>query len=171
MKEIFSILSNRNELAPLFPLMLNLLSLVPWMREHKLRTENNIAIGQTILLTVQISDWHRTKIIPMTKCQLTKTSAQISCWFSMSVANNISEIVSDWPRDQSAQRGGEDCEGHPAPHQHQGLRLPPRGQLWYLLGAVSELFPGETHLPLSLLRHEPLDRHLRLWQVWKLSLE
>ena len=36
-------------MAPLLPLMLNLLSLVPWMREHKLRTENNIATGQTIL--------------------------------------------------------------------------------------------------------------------------
>ena len=66
----------------------------------------------------------------MTKCHqqklLLRFLAGSQCQI---VANNISEIVSDRPRDQPTKRGGEDGEGHPAPDQHQRLRLPPRGQL------------------------------------------
>ena len=52
--------------------MLHLLSLVPWMREHKLRTENNIAIGQTILRARPNIWLAPDKIIPMTKCHKQK---------------------------------------------------------------------------------------------------
>ena len=83
-EEIFSILSTRNELAPLFPLMLHLLSLVPWMREHELRTENNIAIGQTILRARPNIWLAPDRNNSDDKMSPAKTAAQISCRVSMS---------------------------------------------------------------------------------------